>query len=1047
MKSLFSRARAVRFIPPVVVVVLGLLGACRPASAADDSYINDSVVNNPPQIDALRFINLGTINISTTDPFETSDTLFYTNSGTMAGAVGWRFDNAPPDNGLRQMADTFVNSAVGTIQAADSTSIAIIGIPVVSPITPSYLWIHATNIVNQGLLRVGANGWLQLAGTNVNVSRSGLEVVDIAQSGAVGSINNPPGTNFLGAAGISDVWWGQTNLNFSSANIWDGQSASAPPHPVQEVGGFGTVVFGLPGPFADSYSNSFGVVMSVTNIVGIPNPGPVLTNISKTNILIQNIYFPTNIYKQGVFIGISDPTTLSAAVTYFPSTSITNPFKTVSAQITFLSTNVITAALEPTTLYFYDMLASETNRGLFQNINSPLTFRPANYLLSRRDERRMFASGISGSGVPDAGFLYDKATFSNNVVAGEYAAYNAFVDDIVAEPPPVTGGTVTNLPGRVQIIADSLDMRSTRIRGAGFVSANARHLVGSSGAAVDCENLIYNLASTNGNLAIANLAKDSVARLKGNIVAWSGLWSNSMSFVYMNNYSISNILDTNGVVIGIEADQAPITNGAAVNLHAFLIDGDELQTQIPVITWDMNARSTNVVIDDNMTVVESFLLDGLSFTLNGNITFSQATLQTAIGTQFSSSLSDWIHTNAPTLAYFTNHGTLTLPGAGHFGDDRPQPYTDFVNTGTINATAINISSTYLQNNGSLAAGGPLNMVVGTGTLENGQSTAGGDAKITCTDLKLNKYQMSVSGFLQVNAINSLLDAGASSGNQITVQSGLTVLTKPSMGDLIGTALVLQPPNFIEADHTWPAEDRGATSGGYVNNLALGKLILSPQSVDAVRAPLFVFKGAGGTNAIYADLLDLSKMGANWTLIQQQMLQIDPNIVIYYAAAKLGFTPPPNPVGIPVEPEEFLDGQFGGHLRWVSSFAGPNSSVDVIINGVTVAVNKALRFSKIIDSNGNGIPNFYDPNPFNTPPTVLTAVVNPGPNPASRSVAVSWNAIPNTVYHVEFCTSVQEANWQPLTDYTSSSKVTQRVTIWDPNAPVNVQRFYRVRYAQ
>ena len=59
----------------------------------------------------------------------------------------------------------------------------------------------------------------------------------------------------------------------------------------------------------------------------------------------------------------------------------------------------------------------------------------------------------------------------------------------------------------------------------------------------------------------------------------------------------------------------------------------------------------------------------------------------------------------------------------------------------------------------------------------------------------------------------------------------------------------------------------------------------------------------------------------------------------------------------------MNGQLGGHLVWVPGFAGPNSSVDVLINGKTVQVNKALRYSKIIDSNDNGIPNFYDPNPF------------------------------------------------------------------------------------
>ena len=103
---------------------------------------------------------------------------------------------------------------------------------------------------------------------------------------------------------------------------------------------------------------------------------------------------------------------------------------------------------------------------------------------------------------PDRTFLFDPQTYSNAVVTSDYAGYNAQVDNLAVEPPPVTPGTVTNFPGRVQITAENLDLRNTRIRGEGEVTIKANHLLSSAGAAVDCENLSYNLGSTNGCLIL-----------------------------------------------------------------------------------------------------------------------------------------------------------------------------------------------------------------------------------------------------------------------------------------------------------------------------------------------------------------------------------------------------------------------------------------------------------------------------------------------------------------------------------------------------------------
>ncbi len=225
-------------------------------------------------------------------------------------------------------------------------------------------------------------------------------------------------------------------------------------------------------------------------------------------------------------------------------------------------------------------------------------------------------------------------------------------------------------------------------------------------------------------------------------------------------------------------------------------------------------------------------------------------------------------------------------------------------------------------------------------------------------------------------------------------------------------------------------DRGPSVAGFSNNVALGSLELIPEGVN----PLFVFSGTGTGNGLYVDYLDLSQL-PDYT----NQIQINPNLVIYYAAASLGFTPPNG-----LEPEEYLDGQFDGHLRWVNSFAGPNSSAAVLINGQTVMVNKALRYSMHIDSDGDGIPNGADSTPFGGVTLTDMAKTN---QPSPQSFLFSWQAAANTIYQVEYTTNLVPANWQPLLKYTNNLSTNRVVTILDTNAAVRgKQRFYRVGYS-
>jgi hypothetical protein len=117
-------------------------------------------------------------------------------------------------------------------------------------------------------------------------------------------------------------------------------------------------------------------------------------------------------------------------------------------------------------------------------------------------------------------------------------------------------------------------------------------------------------------------------------------------------------------------------------------------------------------------------------------------------------------------------------------------------------------------------------------------------------------------------------------------------------------------------------------------------------------------------------------------------------------------------------------------------------VDVLINGHTAQVNKALRLSKIIDSNGNGIANYYDLNPFDAPPVIVSgAVVTNNPPPAT-SFAISWTAVAGAVYQVQYSTNLSPTVWTPLQNYTNFSSSSVNVTVYDTNS-VAGRRFYRV----
>jgi len=558
----------------------------------------------------------------------------------------------------------------------------------------------------------------------------------------------------------------------------------------------------------------------------------------------------------------------------------------------------------------------------------------------------------------------------------------------------------------VEIFAKNLNLEDARIRGNSLVSIQTDHLVSSAKAKVEAPNLIFNLASTNGNLTVQNLTRESILQFQGAVYAWSGLWTNQTGFLSTNVGPDPN--DPALTVTNI------ITNVVNIGFHVLALDARFLAVQpTPVLVHEMIAHSTNVVINDNMNVVENLLIDADSWTLNGRLTFSSGN-------------SYFGATNTPALRFFTNNGTFNVDNVARFGSDRP-PYTSLVNRGTMSASAHVIRADYFQNSGRITdTAGPLRIDAGIAKLEGGRNDAASDVVLGIGDLKMFQYTNATDGRVLLTITNSLTDTGGGANNLIVAARGVQLLRKPPLGDLLGTELSASTSRREIVPYHWMAEDRGATLAGFSNNVALGRLTLS-----AGQEGLLVFHAPSsqGQYALYVDEIDLA--GFSLTSFEQDdlasTLQIDPNLTLYFAYANV--------------PVEDLDGQLGGRLRWVRDFVGPNSGVAVALpSGRTIFVNRGLRESPVIDSDGDGVANGFDLTPF--PDTFLKATVLSAPVPMT---VLQWTAAPLTSYRVEYTADLMNPVWAVLATVTNSDPTPRVVTVQDPLATGGSQRCYRVSY--
>jgi hypothetical protein len=989
----------------ILMAVVGLPGL---VSANLNLWENRGNIITATNVNATNVINYGTIQA----PVVFFNLHNFTNRGTMQNGIpltgivgdtgvvggaglydvpGFRFDNAPANSSgqifaPRRPASSFHNFSGRTIAVFDGLVYKDILLP---PFRASKLEVQATDIVNRGLLQAGSGGLIRLIGTNINLYRGTHEITGLPGSGPG---NNHDDGVFTASLAIFDNYWGQAEDEFRIDNRYfldDDGAVEIVSSPIHEVN-TGNVA----GP---QFQNFFGLLESPVTAAFEVVVDEIEIEVRDQAGQVSQQMFRSNVVRQVVFAMTSDSERFPISIYATPGSDPENFMRTITVQYAYSRTNFATGRPITNYIVFTDTLAAEDFRGTLEN-GLDGTERPANYELYRS------ATGVSvevpfGDFPLTNGFLYGP-DFEDWQIDGQFAGYSATLDTLTERPTPITAGTVTNSLGRIEIFANTLDMENARLTAEGAVIIKANHLISTTNAVVDAEFLSYDLAKTSGTLHIQGLSKLTTDRLRGTITAWSGLWENTFNEV-IENFDEDGVLD-------------PITNAIAMTFHMLIVDARQLTPIQAATVHRLNLKAEDeVVIHDAANIDGYFRVDAKSLTLNNDLWLLGG-------------ISDWDRGITPVLRSFTNSGYLYIPNTASFGADGPLNYLAFVNRGLIQSFGQHINSDYVEvSGGTNFSSADLNIQSQTSLFSTALLNANGDLTVRANDLSLlDQSQLYAEYHLTLDVANSLTDSGPGFLNWVMAADGFSLVRKPPTCDLLGTAFVSYALPFAQVWHFWAGEDWGATAAGFVNNAAIGSLILSPDGFD----PLFTFAGTtAGNHALYVEHLDLSLLED-----YANHLEILPGFTIYYASASLSFTN---------SAEEFLDGQFGGRLRWVPDFVGSASSATVQINGgQTIEVNVGVAYSYTLDSDADGIVNALDDSPFDG---VTITGIEPTTNPAGFKI--TWNAAPNTLYRLESSTNMLADSWKVVLSTTSTNSAVGPWSAVDANTS-GVPQYYRVTYS-
>ena len=931
--------------------VAGLLAAAAFGTLQSMAFINNEPFSTrfPPNIDDVVFVNESFFQVFTAVPFETQNTLYFTNRGTLDGEAlrdngGMRLEYINGDTGIRKPAAVINNQSGATI----------IGSP--------YVILNATNIYNQGTINGAQSGLVRITGETVDLHRG---VINLGRSSPSGGFSTP--TNYVPAQGVSDVYWGLGTNTINVNNILTVQGAKiAVRSPQYRVTPGGVTQLQLNNPRAWVYQQFVGDAAD-----------------------------PTNEVIQAVFV-LSPATNINTDVTFLPGPDPNNSFKTVSVQFSGYETNVITGQPILKQLFLTDTLASDTNFFLITNAFTLSSYRPASY-----DIEWFGFGGASSNAVisPNMFKAYispaftNGSAYSNTVVGANYTAYKAQILGQI--PPPANSAftPITNYGGRLEIVADSLDLTRARLQSQSLISVSAKNYRGSQGIVIDAPYVTYDLTTKDPTLKVQSLTGDNLNRFaSGTVTAFSTVFTNFFELQVTN-------ADTGNVD----------TKHYETAFHILMVSSTLVNTPVTVDVTSLNLGNTNVTIEDTISVSESIKSIAESLTINGNL-------------RFANGKRNFGSTNFPNLKYLTNNGIFNVNGQLKLGTDRNIPLETYINRGTNATLGADIWAKDFENFGQIQSPYGTVNIEGTSVKLDGVGnsiTADGDVTVTADTLKLRSATITTGRAVALSSSTSLVDAGIEFPNHITTKLGIGLESVPASANLLATTIEVNAGPNTEAVVTWPSKNLGAKPEGFLNNGAIGKLVLS-----SGKGGLITLVGSATGQAIYVDFLQFDS-----TIGQDLASYLNPvgDYTIYFADSNL--------------PAEQLDGLLDGHLRWVSTYAGNYSGVDFANpSGGVTRVNRPLLNSQVIDSNGNGIANAYDADPFTITPVRVT--LSGGSAPAAK---VSWPAVAGGRYRLESSSRLDLPDWKTVTTVTNDSTKAATLSGTESLGADGSARFYRVTF--
>lgn len=995
----------------MILCVLLILALAQPVKATDSLYENDTEViyNVPgdpplPLIDVTNFVNTGifSVNFGTliaNQPlFETYNTLNYTNSGTISVNTGFEFDQQVTNafgNTQHRMGGNFYNSG-GTVSCG-----SLFDLGATLFLGQGELIVNTTNVVinNGGTGDVGPNGLLRLTGENMDLRSSVLTI-----------------ENTLGSAYALYAGFGlDTNAEWNAGT--DLQLASALPSLVRIQN------------FIPPWNYPFGEL--------IPFPTPIAAPLATTPYLHVTQVNSNSIIYRSVFVENTAPD-----VTYnvYIDAAAGNVPGTGAATVEFVGTynNPATGVPVPEYLYVRDDYAQGANN---PGIN-PVTGIPNNFTIFSSPTPLFIGQNPEASNFQP----FTDNAFSNNY---SYADVQLVPTTVATN---ITASGITNyllqhMPGRVEITADKeLDMAGAQISGENYVwLAATNQFDGSSGAAISAPYSDINVAVTNGDMTVTNLLEPTVPAWTGQLQCWNTRWTElTTNFTFL----FTNTIDTNTVPFTTNFNVPYLTNSYTVtNDYRVLIVANQAIPTTPSAVQNLTFHATNsLVISDTYNVLRSFYSDARSLTLTANSLDSpspdgELNLQVASvsGPYPSSTPFSWPN-STPNLRYLTNNGVIQLPtasppGSAVFGS-ATVPYVALINNGVIADAGAKIWANNFVNSGDgfltglfYNFNGMFSLVSQTALLDGGYIYAGTDVSLAADSVVVTNTFMWANKSLTLMVTNSLTDLGAPSGNfwyvgNGSAGTGLNAPVKPTTGDLLGTIIYDIAPVGRRVKNIWSGQNLGATTAGFVNNMAIGELVLDSlsQTNNTAFSPGFVFGGSGANNAIYVDelvLLDYAGYNNRNGSTNLLALSISNNMVIYYAQA-IGSD------GTSIAQK--IDGFNGGRLRWIPAYTGyfSSASAQVRQDGTTNYLNAALAHSSF----------------FLASRVQLNETITNTPLPKA---ALTWNSFPGATNSVLFTTNLnaKPVTWTELARFVTAPGTSWPATntIYDPIT--NPPRFYKV----